>query len=194
MKYYIITTEKLDIAEEYIGCLAKTDDSKVVQFDASRKFFVDCDDNTGLNFFGFFGKNYNINDLFNKEIYYLQVYQDSNKEIKNMLLNFTLQILTEKIAVFPINANGIEQTANVPYYSVIPMNFIEKIKQCAFDMLIKKHGKIEFLKQAISEEYDYIKLYPVSVTINFYFCIWVLSERFGKTDDPEKFFEWFNQI
>jgi hypothetical protein len=194
MKFYFITTEKLDIAEEYIGCLAKTDVSKVDQDDDYGKFFVDYDDNTGLSFYSYFGKYYNINDLFDKEIYYLGLYQASNKEIKNKLLNFTLQILTEKNAVFPIKVNGTEQTANEPYSSVIPMNFIEKIKQCAFDMLIEKHGKIEFLKQAVKEEYDYIHLDPVNISADFYFCIWVLSERFGKTDDPEKFFEWFKQF
>lgn len=194
MKLLFIVTEKIPETETYSGCLAITDVKNIDPDNRQEKFFVDYDDNTGLNFYSYFGKSYNINDLFDKEIYYLGLYQASNKEIKNKLLNFTLQILTEKNAVFPIKVNGTEQTANEPYSSVIPMNFIEKIKQCAFDMLIEKHGKIEFLKQAVKEEYDYIHLDPVNVSADFYFCIWVLSERFGKTDDPEKFFNWLKNI
>ena len=185
MKFYFITTEKLDIAEEYIGCLAKTDVSKIDQDDDFGYSYVDYEDGNGIGFYTYFGEYCEINKLSNL-LYYKIASQSSDKEIKEDILNFVIQVLMQKNVEFP---NEI-----VPYSVFTPIKFFEKIKQSAFDMLVEKYGKIDFLKQSVKEEYKYTEYDPADATRNLYFNLWILSERFGKTDDPEKFFEWFKQI
>lgn len=174
MKLLFIVTEKIPETETYSGCLAITDIQNIDPDNRQEKFFMDYEDNSGLWFMSYLGSAININTLIENNTYFSELLNSPVKEIKNILLNSILQIISEK------------------EFELIPIYFIDKIKQYAFDMLIEKYGKIEFIKQSTTEKYIYSA--SDNVVNTFYFCIWLLSKHFDKNNNPENFFKWLKNI
>lgn len=173
MKLYLVVDEKILETENYLGCLAITNARDIDPNKISGNVFRDSEEDGNI-FFSCYIAELSINKLIEYDLHFSNLYNNaSNKELKDILLNSVLQLISDK-----------------PEHIIL--KFSANLKQCAFDMLAEKYGKIEFLKQAATGKYKYNQSDIVLESHGL--CLWTLANRFGITNDPKNFWNWFKNI